>query len=396
MASISAEEAARTLLEQCLEGRAWERALLEPLVTEPESALLVRVVAEGLGDRFEKRLCDAYADIFCEAIARKRGGVEAGELRERYERVRRARRFDGDAGAVKDVYVLSRVTLGADVAVTSVMMDAARRRFPGARVHFVGPRKSWEMFAGEPGLVHDAVEYGRGGGLEGRLAVWERLKEVCGAEAAITIDPDSRLTQLGLLPVCAEGDYYFFESRAYGGESAETVGELARRWARETFGVEGARAFLRPAEAVGPEGEITVSLGVGENRAKGLSAEFERRLVKELARRGRVLLDKGAGGQEAARAESAAAGLDVAMWEGSFAGFAARIARSRLYVGYDSAGGHVAAASGVRMVSVFAGYAGERMFERWKPWGEGERRVVKVAPGEDEDAVWRRVVGALG
>ena len=28
------------------------------------------------------------------------------------------------------VYVLSRVTLGADVAVTSVMLDAAKRRYP--------------------------------------------------------------------------------------------------------------------------------------------------------------------------------------------------------------------------------------------------------------------------
>jgi hypothetical protein len=28
------------------------------------------------------------------------------------------------------VFVLSRVTLGADVAVTSVLLDAAKRRFP--------------------------------------------------------------------------------------------------------------------------------------------------------------------------------------------------------------------------------------------------------------------------
>ena len=35
------------------------------------------------------------------------------------------------------------------------------------------------------------------------------------------------------------------------------------------------------------------------------------------------------------------------MWEGSFAGFAAHIQKSKFYVGYDSAGGHVAAACGV-------------------------------------------------
>ena len=41
------------------------------------------------------------------------------------------------------------------------------------------------------------------------------------------------------------------------------------------------------------------------------------------------------------------AGVKAAFWEGSFAGFAAIIAASRLYVGYDSAGQHVAAACGV-------------------------------------------------
>lgn len=396
MASISAEEAARRLLEQCLEGGEWDRALLEPLLEEAGSALLIRVVAEGLADRFEPRLCDAYAEVFSEALGR-RLGLEAGELRQRYERVRRARPYEGEAATVRDVFVLSRVTLGADIAVTSVLMDAARKKFPGARVHFVGPRKGWEMFAGAPGLAHAPVEYGRGGGLEGRLAVWERLKEICGRPGSVTIDPDSRLTQLGLLPVCDERDYYFFESRAFGGAGTETVGELARRWARETLGVEGVRAFLRPVESeAGPEGEITVSLGVGENPAKGLGAAFERRLMEELARRGRVLLDRGAGGEEAARAGRAAAGLNVAMWEGSFAGFAARIARSRLYVGYDSAGGHAAAASGVPMVSVFAGYASERMYERWKPWGEGARGLIRVERGEDEEGVWRRVKAALG
>ena len=54
---------------------------------------------------------------------------------------------------------------------------------------------------------------------------------------------------------------------------------------------------------------------------------------------------------------------------GAFAPFAAQIARSRLYVGYDSAGGHIAAACGVPLISIFAGFASERMFQRWRPKG---------------------------
>jgi len=50
------------------------------------------------------------------------------------------------------------------------------------------------------------------------------------------------------------------------------------------------------------------------------------------------------------------AGVEATFWDGSFAGFASIIAASRLYVGYDSAGQHIAAAAGVPLVSVFAGF----------------------------------------
>ena len=71
--------------------------------------------------------------------------------------------------------MLSRVTLGADVAVTSVLMDAAKRRFPRAEIVFVGPRKNYELFAGDPRIRHAPVAYRRGS-LRDRLAVWDELK----------------------------------------------------------------------------------------------------------------------------------------------------------------------------------------------------------------------------
>jgi ADP-heptose:LPS heptosyltransferase len=64
-------------------------------------------------------------------------------------------------------------------------------------------------------------------------------------------------------------------------------------------------------------------------------------------------------------------------WNGSFAGFANWIAGSRLYVGYDSAGQHVAAACGVPLISVFAGFPCPRMFERWRPGG-AQASVIRV------------------
>ena len=38
-------------------------------------------------------------------------------------------------------------------------------------------------------------------------------------------------------------------------------------------------------------------------------------------------------------------------------------------MGYDSAGQHVAAAAGVPLISIFAGFPVPRMFDRWRPTG---------------------------
>jgi ADP-heptose:LPS heptosyltransferase len=40
-----------------------------------------------------------------------------------------------------------------------------------------------------------------------------------------------------------------------------------------------------------------------------------------------------------------------------------------LYVGYDSAGQHVASACGVPLISIFRGSVSERFFSRWQPDG---------------------------
>ena len=96
--------------------------------------------------------------------------------------------------------MLSRVTLGADVAVTSVLLAAAKQAFPNAEIVFAGPRKNFELFAADPRLTHAAVEYRRGS-LRERLAVWDDLKALAAAPDCLVLDPDSRLTQLGLLPI---------------------------------------------------------------------------------------------------------------------------------------------------------------------------------------------------
>jgi len=370
LANTSCNQRAALLLGHCLRGEPWPPELLRALAGDECADALFRVVAEGLADRFEPALCDTYATLFAEAIA----PAGSAALVKRYRRVRIPRLI---AGEPRSVFVLSRVTLGADVAVTSVILDAAKRRFPEAAIYLVGPRKNWEMFSADPRILHLPVNYRRGT-LRERLATGPELREALAVPESVVIDPDSRLTQLGLLPVCPEERYHFFESRAYGGGGDAPLPVLTRSWAEQTFGIPDARPFVAAGQASGlsPSG-IAISLGVGENCAKRIADPFEAELIALLAQTEHPLtIDQGAGGEEAQRVERAItqSGATVHRWTGSFAGFASIVASSRLYVGYDSAGQHVAAACGVPLISVFAGFPCARMFARWRPAGQ----VIRV------------------
>ena len=377
MENTSAEQLAQDLLAHCLDARPWPEHLLADLVARGGDRELFRIVVERLADLFEPRLCRVYADLFAEVIARRIPGLHAQHLTARYERIRRPRVLDRDPDAIENVFVLSRVTLGADVAVTSVILDAAKQRFPNAAIWFTGPKKSWELFAADPRLRHLPIAYGRSGMIDDRLSVWPPLREAVCLPRSVIIDPDSRLTQLGLLPICQEEDYYFFESRSYGADAGDSLAALAQRWAEKTLGAAAARPYISTGLDAA-EFASTVSFGVGENPAKRIADPFEEEVLRRLPRP--ILIDKGAGGEESERAERAVAkagGEGIVMWDGSFAGFAAHIQRSGLYVGYDSAGGHVAAACGIPMISVFAGAASDRMFQRWRPTGEGKIEIIR-------------------
>ena len=357
----------RQLLELCLRGEAYSSALLDRAIGEDEGRALVSIVVERLGDLFEPRLCRAYDQLFSEVIRRV-----APELAPRLR--------SGVSRAVAPettgrVYVLSRITLGADIAVTSVMLDAAKKRYPEAQIVFVGPKKSYEMFAADARITHQEAPYARGGSLAERL----RASAALDLRDGIVIDPDSRLTQLGLLQICDHRDYFFFESRSYGGDGDDSLPLLAARWARETFGVE-AKDYFSPVAVSQERFDITVSLGVGENHAKRIEGSFEADLLRLLSSTGaKILVDKGGSAEEHARVEAALA-PGCSTHDGAFAPFAVQIARSKLFIGYDSAGQHVASAAGVPLIAIFKGFASERTLSRWRPNGI-------VVRGDSEDVL---------
>jgi ADP-heptose:LPS heptosyltransferase len=399
-------------LDACLSDGTWPARTLDTLVhraldeSDPFAAraatrALFGVVIERLGDLFEPELCEVYARLFSHVIARALPDCQPEDLLLRYHRVRQLRRFQG--GEVNRVYVLSRVTLGADVAVTSVVLDAAKARFPEAEICLVGPAKNAELFAADERVISIPVVYGRGSLLQERLSAAFELRTIVDESGSIVIDPDSRLTQLGLIPICDDARYYFFESRAFGDDSTEALPRLVAEWLSEVFDLE---KTPQPYAAPLPQphsAEITVSLGVGENEAKRLDDEFETELVAALLRTGmRIVIDRGAGGEEAERVNQIAQKLghpaSLELHDGSYASFASQILQSKLYVGYDSAGQHVASAGHVPLVSIFAGFACDRMFARWRPVAPNAH-VIRVDGVSREDVLAetkRTILEAVG
>jgi ADP-heptose:LPS heptosyltransferase len=323
-----------------------------------------RVIIEALADSFDPAQAAAYEELMRAWIP------QAPRIRPAIPEI------------FHTVYVLSRVTLGADIKITSVILDAMKECFCWADIILVANRKSAELFASDARVEHLEVEYPRVGPVSQRIEFAHELRRRLEGPERIVIDPDSRMTQLGLIPVCEPEHYFHFPSRV--ADTADNLTELTQNWLRKTFGEPG-RAYIAPPRILvqGDPGNAAVSLGVGENHSKRIGGDFEAQLIRALGEKYRTIwIDRGIGGEEARRVTAAAEASGcterIRFWEGSFAGFASLISRCDLYVGYDSAGQHAAAASGVPLISIFAGAPSERFRQRWSPAGPGRTHVIEA------------------
>lgn len=430
-------------------------------------------LVERLADSFEPDAVSLYNRAFAQLVQICRHDARAKvldhELEQfslvseedvftRAERVRAVRPLTVPrerADNLKRAIVLSRVTLGADVAITSLILERMKRVFPGAEIVLLGGRKAEELLGGEPRVRFKEINYRRGETTIGRLLTWIDLLECVrqltrGLKRSeyLIVDPDTRLTQLGLLPITRDQDpadlqslsisrepdvaslregreYLFFPSREYGSGTSQSLAELTSAWLDEVFGkgtgtyprlslrqddVAGARSLLSLMKGDCSRRIVAINFGVGENQLKRVSGDFEASLVARLARDGvGIVFDKGAGEDETSRADAVIAearrierdgrrlraieidersltnalnsghlGAEILVWNGRIGVFAALIGESDLYIGYDSAGAHIAAALGVPCIDVFAGFSSTRFIDRWQPTGKAEMRVVAV------------------
>ena len=425
----------------------------EPELAQAGSVTLFRDVVERLNDSFAPESCAVYDRVFAQVIEFYRRLPAGQELDARLRQfglldeaallARKARLANSrlpEPGDIRKVLLLSRVTIGADVAVTSVLLAGARQRYPQAEIVLLGSAKLRELFGGAARLHVRELRYERGGTVLARLQSWLAVVAAVAEEAqagdVLVLDPDSRLTQLGLLPVLAPeleetGRYLFFESRRFGHETNLPLGELTARWWQTLSGTETTffpqlalpvehitfgQAVARQLRATGRPQIVSLSFGVGGNASKRINAAFEAALLRQLLQNSALILDKGGAPEERAQvdaliaalraegqqvlelnAENAATELAdgavqpvVITWDGSIGAFAGLIAASDQYLGYDSSGQHIAAALGVPTLTVFVNGNSPRFAERWRPFGKGTVEIVSVTPAQSSD--WQTIL----
>jgi ADP-heptose:LPS heptosyltransferase len=413
----------------------------DPELNQIASRAFFGIVVERLCDDFEGLQVEAYNRLISQVISTIRllaDGVELNAQLERlgllteeeiYQRVENNcinpdEKLPANFSPEK-VIVLSRVTIGADVAINSVICQRVGRQYPEAEIIVVGSGKLIQVMADAPNTTVRELGYTRRGGLIERFKVWIDLLKLVEEETSqlagsnyLVLDPDSRLTQLGVLPVAPASRYRFFNSRGKTGyPDKASISELTNIWLNAVFGEEvfcHPKVWLHPAELasagafqqrllrVEDSHIVCVNLGVGGNARKCLPVEFEVELILRLLedKQVKILLDMGFGEEEQSRNElllrqAEVSGILVA--RGSFSQLDAIDANVRLagiectigeiaclirhsdeFIGYDSACQHIAAALGVRACTVFAGSNNVRFIRRWRACGANVSEIVCV------------------
>lgn len=424
--------------------------LEEPCLAEPGQRATFPLLVEQLSDSFDPAYCRLYDRAFAQMITHcrrlpaanqldaelRRFGLDSeADLLARKTRLSRRPSPDDAVGRshVRKVLVLSRITLGADVAITSLVLQKTKQVFPQAERVLIGLPKARQLFGGDDSLRFRDVPYDSNGTLLERLQSWLPVlktveEEIRGLRSNeyVLMDPDSRLLQLGLLPALTdESRYFFLESRRYGELGEGCVGEITLRWLNGLFGNEESlfpsvwlreedknwgRQICRRLLENGSNYLVAISFGVGGNPLKRLSDRFEKQLLRHLLDEGcTVILDKGLGEDEIgcanrlveqvrgsgrrvvelneadreAMPDQEADCCRMLTWQGGIGPFSSLIAQSDEYIGYDSAGQHIAAALGVPVVDIYTDTTTPIFRERWRPFGPS---MVKVALALDQEA----------
>jgi ADP-heptose:LPS heptosyltransferase len=426
------------------------------------SDALFGIVIEALCDDFEELQTETYNRVMCQVVSYCRKmpagawlnrrlkdfGVDSYDsIFSRIEKIRNnSDQYRKDIRRPRKIILLSRVTIGADVAITSVMIQRLKLMFPEAEILVIGGSKLTKIFGGNPHIKIDVFDYSRRGGLFERFRGWEAVLETISREApagiakdVILVDPDSRLSQLGVLPLIDDENYLFFNSRGKDSYPKKmSISELTNHWLDLVFGesnfcfprvwlqkrdLDRAALFTDGLRAAGCGRIIVINFGVGGNSRKRLGEDFEKMLILKLLEEPKtvVILDRGFGEEELRRTaglmdefrHSSYPCLDtsfdaisgtlfssgIVSVECDIGGISALISNSDEFIGYDSACQHIAAAAGVPACTIFAGSNNTRFIRRWHACGPARSEIIHVdtlthPPMFDNEDIVARIIDA--
>ena len=335
--------------------------------------------------------------------------------------------------APRRIAVLSRVTLGADILLTSIMLQHARQRWPEAQVLLVGAAKLTALFGGRDGCTVLAVDYPRRGGLGPRLEAWlttaQRLAE---HDVDLVLNPDSRLDQLGLLPLAPLSASALWRGLLPADRPPGSLAALLDDWCRARLNPQATPCLPRLwpdattrhqsdilARRLGPGPWLACKFDHGGNPAKALPQAAEVAILQAARQRGwRILLDRGFGAEEEAASDALLAASGATAWDlaesdldqsadgpppealvrlsGSIGFWAAALRCSRLALSYDSVGHHLAAALGVPVIIAFTGHPHDAFAAAWRSCGPAAiTQIVIPNDARAQPEQWQRVIEAI-
>lgn len=412
----------------------------DPQLNNPGVQALFGIIIERLCDDFETLQTETYNRVMTQVISycrtipdgnklndqlNKFGLYSDKDLLQRINRIRRNGNRLADKKNIKKILILSRVTIGADVAITSIIIQRLNEMYPAAEIILIGNSKLGEVYGDNAWIRISEISYSRKGGLMSRLVSWQRMLEIIENESLnlqpdqiVLIDPDSRISQLGVLPLVPEINYYFFDSRSDTSFNQKmSMVELTNSWINDITDSKEFRypkvwipdEYLRTAGQLfnnlrdqGIEKIIVANFGVGGNTRKSVGRNFEKKLLTTLLQNPNtvILLDKGFGDQERSYINSLIEEIDQEGYptmhmkfasrpkelinrgiigiESGIGEIAALIALADEFIGYDSACQHISAALGTPCLTIFAGSNNIRFIRRWSAHGRSRCSIVHV------------------